>query len=1310
MFKVECPGCKAPYQVDERRVPASGLKMRCPKCGTTFKVEPPAPDNRRTGPSPVLGASLGFDPAPGTSPPPVPQRSRRATQVGVGIGGSGLGGKPPAPAPHDPDLDDLGLPAVGQQRDARAAADSDLPSPVAPQRTDLPAPRAPQGRPQMDSFGEIDLPSVGSMRTPPPQAAPPADLPSPARPKLSDLPDVARSRGLDLPSPVEFDASDLPSVGGDFGVDLPAVGPSLPATAADLPAVGRGRPGAVELPSPASDLPSVGRDYDFPALSADLPSLGGGLPSPAAELPSRAAGLPQAAAGLPAVAAGLPAVGAGLPAVGGNLPSPAFGEIDLGGGAPPPRLRNDSLPDIGVTPPPPGSMPPRGSFASDPFGDDDPFGRPAPQSDPFGTPAAGLQDSFGRPGSVPPRSVPPGAGGASEGFGEFGGSGPPPSRDSADVVRQAGGGVSYGEVNLEGGDDDGMSFEGGGGDDDMEFGAIPQEDQVKDRPGPAQPLATHVQLRVGETAELAPPKKRRGRVALGVVVAALLGGGALALVPSVGPFGAYWIMDRVQSGAHTELLQKTILDSRAEMAKDTFASANAAFAQVDQARAKAERVKPLAAYTAFVGFLSSLRFGSDSKVSARAKVILQELAEESDVEQLELARGAEAASDGNLARARQVFTRLIQADPKNIDALVALGEVELLAKEPASAMAAWTSAAAVEASPRTDFGLARAKLLSGDTSGAEALAKKVTEVSKDHAGARILLARAAWTTHDEDDAIKLLAFVEREDSGASPSEVVDAETLLGDVHLSRSRFTHAEKAYQRALTISPKAAGALAGLGDALYRSGRYSEALARFKAALEADPDGVSAAIGMAKTKIALERLEDAKGMLKKLSAAHPTDARVGFWLGRAEEALGNRKEAEAAYKRAIETGQDESAVVEAYIGMAMLMSQQGRNDEAEAQLAAAQKKMPDSPAIFKALGEVALAQGRYDASVAQFKKALSLDKRDIGAQFRLGVALRRGRDFEAARKQFDAVAEVDREYPGLALERGLLFEAAGRSEEALKEYEAALAKAPNDPDLKLRVGCGKVSAGRGAQAEKILREVLQQRPTSAETNHCLGRALLLKGNSLAEALKSLERARDLDPNRAEYHLYVGWAANEAGNHRKAEESLAKALELDQGMADAYWQRGVLRYRQGAVRDAITDLKKALELRPTRYEAHAALADSYYDLGREREAMEEWRKAIEADPSEPTWRFRYGKLLAANRQENEAREQLEKAIEEGEKADPKPRWMWEAHRLYAKALGGRKEAARHWEAYLRDGPRDSPYRSEAKEALKKLGRPWDGP
>src|SRR6185436_8717534 len=51
MFKVECEGCQAPYDVDERRVPSAGLRMRCPKCGMSFLVYRPGADGGAELPS-----------------------------------------------------------------------------------------------------------------------------------------------------------------------------------------------------------------------------------------------------------------------------------------------------------------------------------------------------------------------------------------------------------------------------------------------------------------------------------------------------------------------------------------------------------------------------------------------------------------------------------------------------------------------------------------------------------------------------------------------------------------------------------------------------------------------------------------------------------------------------------------------------------------------------------------------------------------------------------------------------------------------------------------------------------------------------------------------------------------------------------------------------------------------------------------------------------------------------------------------------------------------------------------------------------
>jgi len=45
---------------------------------------------------------------------------------------------------------------------------------------------------------------------------------------------------------------------------------------------------------------------------------------------------------------------------------------------------------------------------------------------------------------------------------------------------------------------------------------------------------------------------------------------------------------------------------------------------------------------------------------------------------------------------------------------------------------------------------------------------------------------------------------------------------------------------------------------------------------------------------------------------------------------------------------------------------------------------------------------------------------------------------------------------------------------------------------------------------------------------------------------------------------------------------------------------------------------------------------------------------------------------------------------------------------LLARSLGMQASAIPHWQAYLRLSPLDHAYRDEAKQALARLGQPWD--
>jgi len=1143
--------------------------------------------------------------------------------------------------------------------------------------------------------GESDLPAVANVRQPTSEIDLPSlddglDLPAVggAVPLDADLPAVGDPFGSDLPAPAGSVDLDLPEVSGALGADLPMVGGPLPS---DLPVVGRS---ASDLPSPAGssgvDLPMVGGSSDgvgLPAPGASLPAVAGGidLPSPggAFDLPSVGGpGLPtnpKQSLGLP-----LPSLspGAELPTPAENLPTLSeppdpgmhstgdqFGEVafgEVGGSAPPAAL---------------------GAFGEVDF----------PQADP----ADGLgADPFAA--SVPP---PP--------------SGPPPGTESEAqeaLVRQAGGGVGYGEVNLGGGDETGEmpldASEGEeelGDDDDMEFGAIPQEDGEAES-GPDDGM--HVRMAVGERIEPVKPgrrKKRRVlRVALFGLTAVVLGGAALALTP-YGPFGAWMALDLLYGAEHEKLLTETVTEARQLLAADTYPQAKQAVALSERARKQAARVEALKAYASFVAFVYELRFGEDMQTRATATENLAELQGDDGVPHLELARAAQEAVSGQLAKVDQKVANMARREPNNIDVRVLQGELMLRAQKPDEALAAWQAAEKIEKSARTAFGLARAYFAKGDAENAERHARETMKRNPAHVGARILMARVAWTLReDEPGATQLIDAVLKNSKQASPPELVDVRTLQGDVHLQRSRVSKAEEAFGEALKLDPKAAGALEGLGEALYQAGRYSEALARFEAGTKADPDDLDVKVGVAKTLLALERIEDAKPMLDKLAESHPKSMEVAYWHGEALVGVGKKGEAKKAFLRAIATGGDDPQVVHAYVSLARLLAGDGQPEEAQKKLDEAKSKLPSSPTLHKALGELALQQGRYEDAMAEFSIARKLAPHDVGALFKIGVVQRRSRDFEGALETFDEVAKLDEQYPGLSLERGLVYEAAGRTEEALKAYKGALAKAPDDLDLKLRVGCATVVAGQAADATKLLLEVLQSRGNSADANHCLGRAYFLEGDDPIVALRYLNKAVDLDPHKAVHYLYVGRASLDAGKLADADRALRKALEIDQSLADAYWQRGVLRYKQGRAKDAEADIRKALELRPSLYEAHADLAAALRDLNREDEALQEWKAATSAYPDNADWQFRYGKLLADRAQLDAARPHLDKAIEIASKDKSPPVWLAQAHMLYARSLGNNPQAIRHWEYFMQHSQLDNPYRDEAKSQLRVLGKPWE--
>ena len=267
-MNVNCPGCNNSYRLDERRIPDSGQRMKCPKCGVSFRVSP-------TG---VTTESSTAPAAPAARASVLPKRPSRSEPIAIPNTESII----PSVLEEVSSLDtsDIDLPGLSSGNDTFGEVDLPAPANVSSGSIDLPTPK------DESDFSDIDLSDDDNE----------ADLPAPAN--AVDLPALSNNDpfgDIDLPAPVDDADLSAPGNNDPFGdIDLPA-----PVGDADLPAPSNNDPfGDIDLPIPVNDadLPAPSNNDPFGDIALPAPSGAIGLPTPrgASDLPT-----PSGAIGLP---------------------------------------------------------------------------------------------------------------------------------------------------------------------------------------------------------------------------------------------------------------------------------------------------------------------------------------------------------------------------------------------------------------------------------------------------------------------------------------------------------------------------------------------------------------------------------------------------------------------------------------------------------------------------------------------------------------------------------------------------------------------------------------------------------------------------------------------------------------------------------------------------------------------------------------------------------------------------------------------------------------------------------------------------
>jgi tetratricopeptide (TPR) repeat protein len=336
-----------------------------------------------------------------------------------------------------------------------------------------------------------------------------------------------------------------------------------------------------------------------------------------------------------------------------------------------------------------------------------------------------------------------------------------------------------------------------------------------------------------------------------------------------------------------------------------------------------------------------------------------------------------------------------------------------------------------------------------------------------------------------------------------------------------------------------------------------------------------------------------------------------------------------------------------------------------------------------------------QYAVAAERLRQALRIEPDYLPARLRLAESLLNAGDAEESEKIY---ASLVKEYPDSAEAHygmGRIWAARGDAAQAARDFEKAcqLFPAYGAAHYALAQAYGKL--GKAAQAEeqrKLYEGARSIVPPVEDPRHDALRALDQSSTALLErgvalekvgrvddAIRTTERAAQLNPGLVQAHLNLMILYGRRGDFARAEQHFRAAMALNSTrFPTAYYDYGVLMMNEGKPAEAEKAFEKAAEIDPQYAEAHNNLGYLLERQGKLAEASKEYRQAVEARPAFAKAHFNLGRILVNQGDYQDGIQQLKLALDASEQNAPE----------YLYALGA---------AYGRSG--DTP---KALEYLKK--------
>lgn len=288
-----------------------------------------------------------------------------------------------------------------------------------------------------------------------------------------------------------------------------------------------------------------------------------------------------------------------------------------------------------------------------------------------------------------------------------------------------------------------------------------------------------------------------------------------------------------------------------------------------------------------------------------------------------------------------------------------------------------------------------------------------------------------------------------------------------------------------------------------------------------------------------------------------------------------------------------------------------------------------------YNAEGMKALEEGKYDAAVQAFGKALETDPQDYTVHFNLALA------YSFLHKDAEGIAEYRKTLelkPGLyeaQLNAAILLMRQKDPVAALPLLEGAVGQKPQEFRSRYYLAEAQFQTGVFDKAEASYRQALETDPKSAASELGMAHALVGQGK-LADADPHFRQAGQLDAKYRDYLLELASLYEQA---KQPAEAIKIYREFpDNAAAQEHLGQLMLENKQYA--DAIPRLEQAFAKDPTQAN-RAALAAGYLFAGQLEKALPLLEQAVAAEPSNYDLRKMYARALRDRKQFSPAASQF---------------------------------------------------------------------